>query len=254
MLRQHFLWFAVAVTVASPLQAALVHVFPRVSAVLNANFTPVAPASIVSSTNDRLILLPREEKYVVQVDILMTISDLQPPSQVGFHSASFDIDLDPGMTGNVDVPGWIRDSSEITIDGLPGTAPKWSDPCDCGGEPGDLLDLIIASAPRSFAGVDDPRLKLGIAPYLNGPSSPHTDGEFAGSIFVDIDGLVPQGLIEVLNVEGAAFNDQLEPSTANVTGMGGAFYIGVPEPSTLALLSVAAASALFMRRERRERP
>lgn len=233
-----FAWAAAT----SVLDAAVVRVFPRLGGVFNEDFTPVDPAMILATGPEHLQLASRSEKYVVRMDFLMTISDLQPPQQVGFGNAAFDIELSSQLAENVDQPGWILDDSTLDVNGgLPGgLREKWWGSCDCGGNPNDLVQIVIGTAPRDIDTLLDPRATLGIAPYHNGPESIHFDGEFAGSVFVDVEGLSPFGIVSVTNVAGSTFDSDRNLSVDNVSGLGGQFTIGVPEPPGALLLILGA--------------
>lgn len=228
-------------------QSAVVSVFPRLGGAFNSDFTPVDASMIVSSGDDHIKLLPRDEKYVLQIDFLMTLTDLTP-QQYRFASSRFDLNLLGAVSMNSDVPGWAADPTMLDTNGtLPGgLGPKWQTICDCGDSGADLLGIYIANYPPL-------PFDLGVAPYSNF-DFPHDDGEYAGSLYIEVAGDNPNGVVRVSGVSSMVFGVDGNPTAIDVENLGGRFVIGVPEPSTLALLSVAAASALFMRRERRERP
>jgi hypothetical protein len=101
-----------------------------------------------------------------------------------------------------------------------------------------LLGVVLATFPRGFRGDDDPRRNLGVAPYNNGPNSPHADGEYGGSFFVELDGMKPNGLVTLSALGAAAFDADGNASTDDVLALGATLPIGVPEPSTMMLLAL----------------
>jgi len=118
--------------------AAVIHVTPQVTDILNADFTPADPEDIVSLDPFHPVLRPRAEKYMVQIDVWMRIEDLLP-GQGGFGNAAFNLSLHPRLSQNPDLPGWQPDSSCIChgwpLDTL---IPKWADNGDFGPSGSDL--------------------------------------------------------------------------------------------------------------------
>jgi hypothetical protein len=244
MPRPFLLWFAVAVTFTSPLHAAIIRIFPKVIAVYNAEFTPADPAKIVTlEPRVGAVLRPSTEKYVLQIDVLMTIEDLQA-DQIGFGNAAIDIELSAGLTTNADIPGWGADPTVVPPSPfLPVIIPKWADNGDYGPSGTDLQSIVIGTAPRNFStGTgpnSDPRRTLGIAPYDNGDFSYNEDGEYAGSLYVEIDGLAgAAGQLDLIATGGSVYDEDANLHRRGVTAVGDSltFHV-IPEPSTLVLLS-----------------
>lgn len=240
---------------AIPAQAAVIRVFPKIAAILNADFTPVDPAA-VASLDPRVsaVLKPGADKYVVQIDVLMTIEDLQP-GQVGFGNAAFNINWTPNLTINQDIPGWVADYPSDHNPFPGGSVPKWADNGDFGPSGTDMQSIIIGTAPRNFSngtGANlDPRRTLGIPPYHNG-NFPHTDGEYAGSVYMDLPGGMPLGRLEVVTTGGSVYDDDMNLTTAGVIQAGGAVeFVLAPEPATLGLCAVSLASLLIVSRRAR---
>lgn len=230
---------------ATSLQAAVVRVFPRLGAVLNADFSPADPSLIISTSDDELWLTPRQEKYILQFDFLMTLTELTP-GQVRFASSLFDIELRPTAAINSDVPGWVADTTKIDRNGsLPGgLLPKWSGNCDCNGEPYDLLGIALDNG--SWRDDDYPPLDLGVPPYRNG-DFPYNDGEYAGTVFVDLMGDDPRGLIRVSGLTSTVFDVNSNPTTVDAESVAGQFRVGVPEPSSFLLLNACACGLAIAR-------
>lgn len=229
------------------LPAATVRVFPKFRAVMNSNGTPVDPAHILSSDPYHPILAARAEKYLVQVDVLMTIGDLSA-TQKGFHSVAFDVAMQD-VSPSADLPGWSPDLQLLDYPpGAPARDPKWADSCDCVGIGDDLLGIILATFPHGFRGDDDPRRNLGVAPYHNGPNSPHTDGEYGGSFVVELDGMKPNGLVTLSALSAAAFDADGNASTDDVLALGAGLPIGVPEPASLILAALGCLAGVAIRR------
>lgn len=259
---RRFLWLAGCLFLSTtvPTQAAVVRVFPKLAAVMNADFSPVDPSLVLSNDPYAPVLAPRAEKYLVQIDVLMTIEDLQP-GQIGFGNTAFDAEWTSQLSNNQDAPGWAV--SPVTVDSngpLPGgIVPKWADNCDCGAFGADLKGIIIGTAPKSFSTATgentDPRRTLGIAPYHNvPPEPPHTDGEFAGMMMFDVDGMNPTGSLTLVSLGASTYDADGNLSTDNNTGVGGTLTFGVPEPSTALTLCVGAVAVLLCSRRFIARP
>jgi hypothetical protein len=226
---------------ADSASTAVVRVRPKLAAVFNSDFTPVDPSLIVVGDPYAPVLAPRDENYVVQIDFLMTIEDLHE-EQDGFLSAGFNILHGNSLTRNSMRPNWVRDQTVVDSNGdLPGgEVPKWDLNGDEGANPFDLQSIIISADFRRFGGVGvDPRRTLGIAPYNNPSSNPHDDGEFAGSLFLDLLGANPNGAISIAPISAAIYGPGFpEGSTARVTFGVDELQIGVPEPTSFALLAL----------------
>jgi len=72
---------------ASTGSAAKVEYVPRVARVLNEDFLPVDPSLIVADG----LLKPRSEPYVLEVEVLLRVSELD--DEQGFSGAKFDVDV-----------------------------------------------------------------------------------------------------------------------------------------------------------------
>lgn len=251
---------ALALWMASASSAAVIHIRPKLGAVFNPDSTLVEPTSVdVSDPFQGVRLPPRAEPYSVRIDFLMTIEELTD-GQVGFGNVVFDIELDR-LAQNVDLPGWQLDNSTVDINGpIPGgLVPKWADNGDFGIYGTDLRDLLIGTAPRSFGPPQwDTRRTLGLPPYEHGNGyvvnqlgeyvQPN-DGEYAGSLLVDLPGKAgSEGSIRAVVIAGSTYNADLFLSTAGTTGGPPAeFQLRVvPEPAAWEL-ACAGFAALFFR-------
>lgn len=258
---------------SGPTFAAVIQVRPKFVAALKPDFTPVEPDAVADFDPLTYVRLkPSGEKYILQFDFLMTIESLTE-GQVGFGNTLFHINL-TGVTQNADLPGWIPDGwRPIDIVGdRPGRMfPKWAGNMDAGPFAGDLQYILLETAPKSFysgnpPGSDttsDPRRTLGIAPYHN-PSmdalgnaiAPHTEGEYASSLFVEVDGTAGnRGVVNTTVIGGSTYNADLLLSTAgSVGGPPIDFEIRVaPEPSALALFGLGSSALFFTWKRRRLR-
>jgi hypothetical protein len=258
MPRPFFFWFVFAATFASSLGAAIIRVSPKVIAFYNANFTPVDFEQIITlDPRVGAILRPSMQKYVMQIDVLMTIEDLQA-DQIGFGNAAFDFRFRQQLSRNNDIAGWQPDYS--VFDPPPGPTgifiPKWADNGDYGRSGTDLQSIVIGTSPASFStGTgpnNDPRRTLGIAPYKNGDFSYHQDGEYAGTLYVEINSnRGASGILELLATGGSVYDDDANLHCRGVTAVGDSvkFHV-IPEPSTLALLFSGAALLAHARMRR----
>ncbi|MDZ4781853.1 MAG: PEP-CTERM sorting domain-containing protein [Planctomycetia bacterium] len=233
--------------------AAVIHVRPKLAAVLKPDFTPADSSAIKSiQPLEAVRLRPSAAKYVLQFDYLMTIEDLVD-GQLGFGNVVCNIDLD-GVQQAMEYPGWVPDGPppfDLDSERPGGLVPKWDSNRDAGLIGADLKLILIESNPKGFftgnpPGTDwstDPRLSLGIAPYFG----PHLEGEYIGSTFLEIPGTPGiAGLVTATVLEGSTFNAELLLSAVGTTGGPPAnFTIEiVPEPSSLGLLSTGAAILL----------
>jgi len=121
--------------------AAVIHVTPQVTGILNADFTPADPEDIVSLGPFHAVLRPRAEKYVLQFEVLMRIEELQP-GQGGFGNAAFNIHLDPNLSANVELPGWMPGTAVVDCGCGPIVFP-WADNGDYGPSGTDLQSIIL---------------------------------------------------------------------------------------------------------------
>jgi hypothetical protein len=245
-----------AISMAGTVQAAVVSIRPVHVAVLNDDFTPVDPALIISHDPAAgATLLERGSKYVLQVDVVMTIGDLQA-GQVGFGNAAFNVGLN-GLTANDILPGWAADTSNVDSNGtVPGgVVPKWADNGDFGPSGTDLQGIIIGTAPRNFSTTtganEDPRRTLGIEPY-NNPDGTGLPGEYAGSLYLDLSGVAGSVGSLVLDADGGSVYDaDGNLSTAGVEAAGGALnfnVVPIPEPSTMVLLGLGSVLLVLARK------
>lgn len=238
-----------ALVAASSAEAAQVRVFPKFSAALNADYTEVDPALVLSDDPYTPVLAPRAEKYVLKIDVLMAIDDLQP-DELGFGNAVFDFVLDPESRLSPNEVGWQLDLSRLDSNGhLPqGLVDKWDTLIDSPGPVDQLKGIAFGTNPRNFAGAGDPRRILGMFPFQNG-GTPHADGEFVGSALVELSGTEPLGTIDIDLLDASIFDSSLRLTTDGVTVEGGRVTFGVPEPSSLMLLGLGGAVlALAVRR------
>jgi hypothetical protein len=244
----------VFVALSSAAHGAVVRVFPQLGAVLNSDFSPTDASAIVSADLESLVLVPRAEKYIIQIDVLMRIDDLQA-GQLGFGNAAFNILLEPGLGQSLDLPGWQPFTNECqTWCPGPGVKPLWADNGDFGPSGSDLQSIVVGTAPRDFGNLDDPRRTLGIAPYHNPPNS-NLAGQLIGNIYLELDGDAGQSGIEVVAVQASSYDSAGTMSTANMIGIGGRVGIQVvPEPSTAMTLGLGVVSVLFCLRKCRSRP
>jgi hypothetical protein len=254
---------AFALWMASVSSAAVIHIRPKLGAVFNPDSTLVEPANVdVSDPFEGVRLPPRAEPYSVRIDFLMTIEELTD-GQVGFGNALFDIELDR-LAQNADMPGWQPDYTTIDLNGaLPGgIVPKWHDNGDYGLDATDLHYLLIGTFPRIFGSpIYDSRRTLGLPPFEHGNGyvvnqlgeyvQPN-DGEYAGSLLVDVPGKAgSEGSIQAVVIAGSTYNADLVLSTVGTTGGPPAeFRIQVvPEPAAWQL-AIAAFTVLLFRRRR----
>jgi hypothetical protein len=229
---------------ASDASAALVRIWPKLVAVFGPDFERVDGPLVPSAT-----------PYIAQIDILMTIDDLQP-GQIGFGNAAFDIELRGNVSQSSLAPGWMPDTSTLDLGSWGEFIAKWPDNGDFGQSGQDLRAIIIGISPRQFSDDrfpdrNDPRRSLGIAPFNNPMDHFHTDGEYAGSLYVDFlaDKSGAFGDIELIPRGSSYYDTDGLLSTTNMTTHGEALVLrAVPEPTSAALASVAiAVFALLLR-------
>lgn len=226
------------------LRAAVVEVNPVSSWVLNPDFTPVAETDILGPG----LLRPRDDAYLIQVDVSMRIYDLQP-GQVGFSNTAFNVEL--GGNGaaysdlNLGIRAWTpADGPDLDC---PGCNPMnmWDMNDDYGIDNNDLQAVILSGITKSFGPVGrDPRRTLG----------QDEDGEYAGSFFISLPGAPGStAYADMLTLWGASTYDAAGiSSTANNTALGGRTmtYEVVPEPSTLGLAVTVFAFVAVLHRRR----
>ncbi|MDZ4784036.1 MAG: PEP-CTERM sorting domain-containing protein [Planctomycetia bacterium] len=247
-----------ALGLAGTSQAAVIHVAPKLRAVLASDFTPIDPAPDASA----LPALPGG-KYILQVDFLMKIDGLQA-GQLGFGNAAVNINA-TGIAQAADFPGWQADDWRVDKNGPGpgGGVNKWLGNQDSGANSSDLQNILIENAPKDLGAVGvDARTSLGIEPYdnnnldpLDAPVTPWSDGEYFGTVFFEISGEAgTQGSVSVVAAEGSTYDAQGLLSAVGVTGAPAqslAFAVqAVPEPSTFALLGLGGALLAFARKRR----
>jgi hypothetical protein len=218
-------------------RAAVVEVTPTATAILNStDFTPIDTP--VSLDGPLVRLPPREEPYLFQIDVTLRIRDLLP-GQVGFSNTAFDgyalgdgaIFRDP-LLG---IPSWIPNNPVIERPGPSvGFLYLWDMNVDAGNDADDLRSVILAGATRQFFAPQgsDPRQTLGQGPgrtlagfsLLLLPGTPGASASFETT--------TPWG--------ASTYDENGFSSTAGNTAIGGRTqtFVVVPEPATLALLSI----------------
>jgi len=248
-----------ALGMASSVQAAVVSIKPKLIGVFDKDFNPVDGLTIDPYVGVSGLPAVAGGKYIAQIDVLMTINDLTA-GQIGFGNAAFNMNLGGGLKANADIPGWSADPTQVDNNGtLPqGLVAKWADNVDAGADGTDLQGIIIGTSPRNFSTATgnnaDPRRTLGQAPWNNGDFSYNEDGEYAGSVYVEIDAVAGlTGALELLATGGSIYDADANLSTAGTTATGGALSFAVtpiPEPSTLALLGLGGALLALARKRR----
>lgn len=217
--------------------AAFIHVTPRFRQALDedreGNLWPTDAANVISADPFHPVLRPREEKYALWIDIYLSIEDVHAP-QVGFGSVEFNIDYQPNLSQNPFLQGWQSDTSTVDSNGPDvsgGVVFKFDYNGDYGPSPSDLVGIALGIDPDDFGPVGvDPRRQLGQT----------VEGEFMGSVFMDVPGRNPLGSLQVVPTAGAVYDDQLNLTTAGTTVVGGEVVIGaVPEPSGWVLIAVS---------------
>ncbi len=226
------------------LRAAVVEVNPVASWVLNPDFTPVAEADILGPG----LLRPRDDAYLIQVDVSMRIYDLQP-GQLGFSNTAFNVEFggDGEAYSDLDlgIKAWTSSDPTFCTNGFPSNCDgpsMWDMNDDYGINSNDLQSIILSGITKSFGPVGrDPRRTLG----------QDEDGEYAGSFFISLPGAPGStAYADTLTLWGASTYDaEGMSSTANTIALGGRTmtYEVVPEPSTLALAVAVSAVAAVLR-------
>jgi hypothetical protein len=236
-------WFAL--TAVAP--AAVVELRPQAVAVVNAvDFSPVDAELIVAPGK----LLPRDEPYLIQVDVSMRIYDLQP-EQLGFSNTAFSVEISGDGTAYSDlsngVLAWTTNDILVCTNGIPPSCTLnaiWELNSDDGPDKNDLQSITLSGITKSFGPpANDPRRTLG----------QDEDGEYAGSFYIVLPGTPgATASAETLTPWGASTYDaEGNSSTANNTAIGGltTTFTVVPEPSTLGLaVSLLAAAGILWRR------
>jgi len=245
-----------ALVLSATAEAAVIHVTPKIGPVLNDDIPFIDPAMIVSQDDAGIVLRPKPGYYILQIDFLLNITDLQP-GQVGFGNAAVNIDLFGGVRQWRELPWWIPDAKKFDTNGaqIGGVVPKWAGNQDAGQDTTDLQNILIETAPRSFGpeGVD-PRRTLAVPPYHNdlsyGLGSNYDDGEYFGSILIEFDSLAGNtGGVSAYVTQGSTYDADLMLSAAGVTG-GAAQSVSfsiVPEPMSVALVSIALLGFIALR-------
>lgn len=236
--------FLVTLFAASDASAAVVRIWPKLVAVFGPDFQLVEGP-----------LFPSATPYIAQIDVLMTIDDLQQ-GQIGFGNAAFDLELRGNVSQSSLAPGWMPDTSTLDSGSWGEFIVKWPDNGDFGQYGQDLRSIIIGISPRQFAddripsGID-PRRSLGIAPFTNSMEHSHSDGEYAGSLYVDFlaDRPGALGIVELIPRGSSYYDTDGLLSTTNMSAHGDSAVLrAVPEPASAVIATLALAVLALLSR------
>jgi len=225
------------------LNAATVTLTPRVSAILNMDFTPTG-SEFPGPGRD----------YLLQVDVYLRIDGL-PDDAHGFSNTAFNSAIHgTGASLYVDealgIPAWNPNNPQFDSNGPApgGIVNKWDINSD-DGAPNDLQGVILANITKGFGPPQyDPRRNLGEGP----------EGEHAGSFYVSLPCSLPvaSAAVEILAAFGASTYDANGVSTTvGNEAIGGTTerFFCAPEPSSWILLGLGSALPLIALRRRRAR-
>lgn len=223
--------------------AATVEFTPSVSQVLNKDFTPVDSSFLLA--NQRL--RPRDEPYLLQVDVRLHLSNLG--NMVGFASSAFDAHvLGDGQAysdTSLGIHAWTPDNVQFDSNGPApgGLATKWVVNRDGGVDPNDLLQIELESVTRDFgpAGID-----------IRRTIGQHPENEGVGTFYIELPGVpgsTTQASIET-PYPVALYDANGETHTEGHTLIGGASatYSVVPEPSGMVLLFIGGGGSAWIQR------
>ncbi len=235
-----------ALGMAGSVQAATVTLTPTISAVLNADFTPVDPAPSGTTLDAR-----PGDYYLLQVDVQVATSGLGGTA-VGFANTAFNTSVTgQGAVAYSDdalgIPAWNADNPQFDSNGAApgGIVSKWDINSDDGANKNDLNGVILAGVTKGFGPVaSDIRRTL-----------TQGDGAHAGTFYIKLSGEPGSSATAAILADfGASTYDSAGVSTtAGNSAVGGStatYQVAVPEPSTVALLGLGSVLLAFARKRR----
>jgi len=237
---RHLGWaLAAFLLLTSSVHSATVHITPRITAVLNEDFTPVSYVRRLPS---------RPGYYLIQVEVDIKIDGLGGDA-VGFSNTAFNVFANPSIYSDVDlgVNAWSADNPQFDSNGpgQDGVVNVWDINADAGVNKNDLRAVVLAGITKSF----------GPPPFdIRRTLAQDEDGDHAGTFYMKLPGTRGNyGFAEIHAPFGASTYDANGvSSTAGNEAVGGrtnTIYI-MPEPTSLALLGLGSALLLALARQR----